>query len=116
MTGKVARPCAEHRCPALVTGTDRYCPAHRRSFVAHNEKLKVYATSRWQRVRAMVLRRQPICKRCEQVPATEVHHIKNARLYPEFAYDLANLEGLCRACHLRETAEETHAKRHVKNN
>ncbi len=62
---------------------------------------------RWQRVRKMFLSRSPVCVRCERegriVPATEVHHIKDRRIFSELAYSMDNLEALCKPCHSQQS-------------
>lgn len=75
--------------------------------------------SRWQRTRATVIKRQPLCARCEQriseigdhvVPAREA--ISQARLSGRYLdryagyYLLSNLQGLCRPCHGLKTLED----------
>jgi len=59
---------------------------------------------RWQALRMMVLRREPLCRRCQK-PAQDVDHILpmskgGARL------DQANLQPLCRSCHRAKHAED----------
>lgn len=59
---------------------------------------------RWQALRLMVLRREPLCRRCSK-PAQDVDHIRpmsqgGARLDP------SNLQPMCRACHRAKHTEE----------
>ena len=66
-------------------------------------------TTRWQRLRAEKLHRDPLCERCKQrgiiTAAEEVHHIipvESGCMLPEMtrlAYDAANLMSLCHRCH-----------------
>lgn len=66
-------------------------------------------STRWRRLRAWRLRAQPLCVRCMRSglirSATEVHHIvpvesgSSPAMMERLAYDPANLEGLCHACH-----------------
>ena len=66
----------------------------------------------WQRLRRMVLARQPLCQdpfgthahHHELVPATEVDHI--TPLAAGGGNSLENLQGLCKSCHSRKTRQE----------
>jgi 5-methylcytosine-specific restriction endonuclease McrA len=56
----------------------------------------------WRRLRAVVLREQPLCAHCHTAEATDVDHVdndpsNNAR---------ENLAGLCHECHSRKTASD----------
>lgn len=58
----------------------------------------------WRALRLMVLRREPLCRRCGH-EASQVDHIRpirqgGARLDPE------NLQALCHSCHSRKTRTE----------
>jgi 5-methylcytosine-specific restriction enzyme A len=79
---------------------------------------------RWQRLRARVIREQPLCARCQQriseivdriVPAlVAINQARDSKRYPldKWAgYFLrSNLQGLCRPCHGDKTLED---KAHV---
>jgi len=75
---------------------------------------QVRNTARWRRLRVMVLNAHPMCAdpyamhavwgRFE--PATEVDHIVPLVEDLTLAYDEANLQPLCRACHSRKSATE----------
>ncbi len=73
-----------------------------------------YSNRRWRRLRASLLLQKPRCadpfkehtSRRELVMAQEVHHIKPRREFPLLAFDINNLEGLCRRCHRRVTRLE----------
>jgi 5-methylcytosine-specific restriction protein A len=58
--------------------------------------------SQWEKVRALKLRLNPLCEKCESlcmiVPADMVHHIKAIK-DGGAKYDLNNLKSLCNACH-----------------
>ena len=60
---------------------------------------------RWQRVRRLVLARDRTCRECGKYGVLEVDHRIPLHLGGE-AYDLANLQVLCRHCHIRKTARE----------
>jgi hypothetical protein len=67
---------------------------------------------RWQKVRQLVLARQPICPdpfglhAGRVVPAVEVDHIVPHRGRRELFWDAANLWALCRECHAEKTRRE----------
>lgn len=76
------------------------------------ERMAVYNTARWRRVRAIHLRRCPLCASCLRrgvvKQATDVHHLKSfmdvvsGARRDALAYDLDNLESLCKQCHQAE--------------
>lgn len=115
MAGKLGRPCAEPRCPGLVTDQGRYCPAHaeqakKEAFTRkYNQKRNpFYDTAAWKKCRQAVISANPICEAqsCTQA-ATEVHHIENINTRPDLAYTLSNLQALCKRCHMRESQKES---------
>jgi hypothetical protein len=84
---------------------------------------------RWQKVRQLVLARQPICPdpfglhAGRVVPAVEVDHIVPHRGRRELFWDAANLWALCRQCHAEKTRREkssarenVRAKNHLREN
>lgn len=70
-----------------------------------------YRRAAWQRVRAAVLARSPLCadpfglhRRSGQVVlATDVDHVVPRHIRPDLAYDRANLQALCKSCHSMKT-------------
>jgi 5-methylcytosine-specific restriction protein A len=59
----------------------------------------------WEKVRAVVLARDPVCKACERRLSVEADHITplaagGARLDPK------NCQGLCKPCHTAKTNRE----------
>lgn len=67
---------------------------------------KLIQTEKWHKIRNAYIKQQPLCERCRQNLATEVHHIKPLEDYtdrPEvmeqLAYDVNNLQALCHKCH-----------------
>lgn len=79
------------------------------------ERIKIYNTTRWRRLRAIKLSDTPYCERCRArgvvSPATEVHHVRSFMAVwgaerIALAYDIDNLESICRACHASEHAHE----------
>jgi 5-methylcytosine-specific restriction enzyme A len=68
----------------------------------------IYQTKQWKSVRFLAKRRDGWkCVQCGAVGRLEVDHVKPLRTHPELAFDLANLQSLCPACHSRKTAIET---------
>ena len=57
-------------------------------------------TSRWRKVRAVMLQAYPLCERCGMRCATEVHHMYSPRLEPDHAFNTDHLRSLCHDCHV----------------
>jgi hypothetical protein len=58
---------------------------------------KIYSSARWQKIRAQVLRDEPVCHWCKRRPATEADHlIELARGGDPF--ERSNLVGACKPC------------------
>jgi 5-methylcytosine-specific restriction enzyme A len=55
--------------------------------------------------RRLVLRRDPICKGCDNALSTEVDHII-PREDGGADYDMQGLQGICSDCHVAKTASE----------
>jgi len=72
---------------------------------------KIRSSGNWQKVRLVVLNRDPLCVVCDKygkiTAAVDVDHIEPLALRPDLAFDISNLQGLCRACHNKKTTEET---------
>ena len=76
------------------------------------ERKKIYATTKWRKLRLSHLMKHPLCERCEKagkvVPAIDVHHIisfmtgKTPLDKKALAFDPNNLESLCKECHQKE--------------
>jgi 5-methylcytosine-specific restriction enzyme A len=62
-----------------------------------------YNTARWQRLRLVVLGSEPMCRYCAEqgrtTPAVDVDHIVPVKQDPSMAFDSANCQPLCEACH-----------------
>ncbi len=58
----------------------------------------------WRKRSAYILRRDPICKRCNRAPSEHADHIKAKRFGG--TDEESNLQGLCAACHSRKTLTE----------
>lgn len=59
--------------------------------------------SNWRALRLMVLRREPLCRRCG-ASASQVDHIVPLRRGGTHAAE--NLQALCHSCHSRKTRTE----------
>ena len=67
----------------------------------------VSGSKRWPPLRFQALRRDGFqCVQCESRTALQVDHIKPVRDAPELAWELSNLQTLCRRCHARKTRRE----------
>lgn len=73
------------------------------------ERRTIYLTRRWQRLRGMKLKRNPLCERCAKdgltVGAEIVHHIVHIRKGGPAFPPLSGLESLCQECHNAEHSE-----------
>ena len=62
-----------------------------------------YARTRWRKLRRMILNGSPLCMCCaerdETTEATDVDHIIDRKQRPDLAYDMDNLQTLCKRCH-----------------
>lgn len=103
----VKHPCRHIGCAALVDDPG-YCSAHKREARRYDEH-RGSAHSRgydraWQKLREVILLRDPFCVICRKQPATEVDHIVAKRFGGGDEWE--NLQGLCKACHTRKTDKE----------
>lgn len=124
------RVCSGAGCLRAVEDSIRYCdecrrlpnPAddiktHSTGYTAELDKLR--KSLRWQRLRALVLRSQPMCALCNHALSVLVDHIIPAEIAVMQAqisgkyldkwagYFLrSNLQGLCRVCHYEKTLHD----------
>lgn len=70
-----------------------------------------YNRAAWKTLRAMKLRREPLCEICTRAVATDVHHTdpswKQTGNWRKFI-TLELLQSLCHSCHSEITAKENH--------
>jgi 5-methylcytosine-specific restriction endonuclease McrA len=134
------RLCSGAGCGRKIEDKERYCDECKAEHIPHSdgderkhvgvngpydEQLdKLRKGPRWQKVRAIAIRRCPICARCQIRLSEIVDHIVPAWVVIEQArqsglwpfdrwagyYLLSNLQGMCRPCHAVKTAED---KAHV---
>lgn len=108
MPWKPPTRCTEPGCPELVQGSR--CTKHAKQAQARRaarETWRDYGAD-WQRVRKLILKREPACRMCGQ-KATDVDHI--TPLKDGGTHDPSNLRPLCHSCHSRRTYYDTIAKR-----
>lgn len=76
------------------------------------ERIKVYNSSRWKKLRIAKLMKDPLCEMCLQkgitTPGIDVHHIisflstDDPIKRVELAFDYDNLMSICKQCHQKE--------------
>lgn len=116
-----ARPCAANnrgvRCPLRITGSESYCPEHKKQFQRERnrardpEAVKFYKSAAWLRTRKRVLERDNhTCQQClsqgRAVTATHVDHRQTRRERPDLELEDSNLTSLCHSCHSSKTNRE----------
>lgn len=123
------RVCSGAGCLRAVRDDVRFCgkpsakteDGIRTHSNAYDDQLDALRKSlRWQRLRARVIREQPMCARCDRhiseigdhiVPAREaVAQVRASGRYPgdpHYGYFLrSNVQGLCRKCHYDKMLED----------
>jgi 5-methylcytosine-specific restriction endonuclease McrA len=128
------RICSGAGCLRAVADDVRYCDSckpvtqHNTTSPTHTNADReryafLYSSGMWTKLRAVVIREQPMCQRCGLKLTAIIDHIvpagvaiqqaidsgKYANKYAGF-YIRSNLQGLCRSCHLWKTIED---KTHV---
>ena len=109
------RPCSVPGCSELVASGR--CDKHRKKTVRtigitqqRRKDWAFYGSKAWKRTRNAKLNATPLCEKCQQqgklTAAAEVHHIIPRKEYRGSAYDLGNLQALCKRCHARESMIE----------
>ena len=106
---KPGKPCSVLRCPHIVYDGSGYCNQHKYLKPIHHDLDKkadsFYTSSRWKRLRAWKLSRDPICEICQEVPATVVDHIIPIK-QGGHETDIDNLQSLCVKCHAVKSGKE----------
>lgn len=84
--------CIQHKQPVTQQEIDR-----------HRHDNKVYGNTAWRRLRRIKLNANPLCELHlaigEVVQASQVHHLKPVKDYPELKLVYENLQSLCETCH-----------------
>lgn len=107
MPTRAARFCSRPGCAQFAP-----CPTHSRQQEREYDQRRGTAAqrdygARWQRLRKMVLARDPLCKikqLCAGAPSTDADHIVSRRRGGKDM--LENLQGACHECHSWKTATE----------
>ena len=90
--------------------TNKQYDEMRRSNPATRLAAAIRSSSRWQRVRALHLQREPNCRHCKQEgkikPAKQVDHIVPVQARPDLAFSPNNLQSLCIHHHAVKSAHE----------
>ncbi len=117
MPTRAKRACLEAGCLGYAEAFGR-CEAHaapiRARIQARDRSGEAgrgfYFTTRWKRLRAAVLRAEPLCRHCVAVnrpePATDVDHVIRHAGDPWRFWAPGNLQPLCARCHARKTVIE----------
>jgi len=106
---RVGSTCKQVGCPGASFDGTGFCEKHihlYQSFVKSQPRNPIYNTSKWKKLRKHMLMQSPICNRCKKLPSNVVHHLREARVFPELAFEESNLEALCSSCHNRESQRE----------
>ncbi len=109
MANSVKTFCRVRSCPNFAEHKG-YCETHKgeRAFSRKTHpRNKLYNSRAWKDLRLAKLRRNPMCEVCSRAFATQVHHLEPARLRPDLALDMGNLQAICASCHGRESQRES---------
>lgn len=112
MMQKAKKICAHHVCNTAILQGNRHCPDHKQPVQIHT-KSTIYKTARWQKLRALRLRMEPLCRICSSygitTEATTVDHIVPIQDGGEL-WDIDNTQSLCNRCHNEKTGKEIRAR------
>ena len=110
------KPCRARMCRGFGSGNEPWCDDHLREKNikrwSEQDTKRPSASKRgygrrWQRLRLMVLRREPMCRHCKDRAASDVDHIISKQRGGQDTMD--NLQGLCGTCHARKTIRDGEA-------
>lgn len=124
MPRRVGHPCGWSGCSRIVQPGERFCDAHKTAFgqmydAERGSPRERGYDQRHAEWRAAVLARDRFCQMCpanRRQRAIIADHIIPLKVFqaqgrePE-AWLLSNGQGLCKSCHARKTARETHYRR-----
>ncbi len=100
--GKKVNGMIEKRTFKLAVPKDRrtFQVAEKPAFFKAGDPFrKARSSKRWQRLREMFLRREPVCWICHARAAVELHHITEAHVDPSLFWEVSNLAPVCEGCH-----------------
>jgi hypothetical protein len=111
------RACLTPGCRSTVPSTTKggRCELHTKTNTReyskyYNENVRMAhdprSSARWKKLRAMYSRAHPVCERCHDAFATQVHHRGGGGTDPDLCYDTERLVALCDRCHHQVEAEE----------
>ena len=131
LPGVVVRICSGAGCLRAVDDEVRFCDeckpvrpdtdGMREHTLTDRERYAfLYSGTRWQRTRAAVVAKAPLCEHCQRRPTEIVDHVvpagvavtqaKDSGLYKTDRwagfYFRSNLQGLCRMCHIQKTIDD----------
>lgn len=95
--------CGTPGCPNLATARG-HCPDHQPGWHHEESAHERGYGQRWRAVRRRILRNEPVCRTCQQAPATDVDHIVPKHLGG--TDDPTNLQPLCHSCHRQKSLSE----------
>ena len=78
-----------------------------------NQNRWPYNSRQWRKLRQMLLASEPLCRYCKELgkatPAEIADHIIPVKERPDLAFDMDNLQGLCKRCHdsVKQREEKT---------
>lgn len=110
MPDALPRLCNKPNCPRLKRPGRSYCKEHEREWAAEDRKRRGSAAKQGygrqhQRLRLLVLHRDPICKMCGVRPSTVLDHIVPVKEHGP-RWDVTNLQGVCVNCHNQKSGRE----------
>jgi 5-methylcytosine-specific restriction enzyme A len=113
MPWRPAKSCGKPGCPNRVRPPYRYCPAHKSEHTTHRitppQHFAIYDSAAWRHLSYQVLKEEPLCRAGCGRPSRDADHIVEI-IDGGAPLDRANLQGLCRPCHLRKTALAARAR------
>jgi len=71
---------------------------------------RIHSTAQWTRLAKQQLQREPLCRYCGEVgilrTAEVADHVVPIRQRPDLAFDMSNIQSLCKFCHDSVKARE----------
>lgn len=117
------RLCTYSGCKNVVSDGGSRCELHPHQKRASEPEKKrpyqsIYSSSRWKRLRQVILSEHPLCVHCERLglvtAATVIDHIIEIS-DGGAVWDRDNLQPLCRTCHQIKTGLEQRRRRNKRS-
>lgn len=108
MPSSSPKPCSRPGCCGIVVSKDLcedHLPTYRRFEVREKTATRGY-DNEWRVLSEWKRNVDPICERCERMPADCVDHIIPIAIRPELRLARRNLQSLCNPCHAEKTSED----------